>query len=102
MRRVLRDDFVRWKAVAKPARAQGRAMRRFRDGSGADWDVVLGRESWGALYALFVPAVTGAAPVRQTALRAVAYDAAMQELEQLDEAALQALFERSTIKDEGT
>ncbi|HSJ23307.1 MAG TPA: hypothetical protein VK929_01400 [Longimicrobiales bacterium] len=75
-------------------------MRTFTDRDGTRWDVVLGRESWGALLALFVPA-SGAAPARQALLQASAYDAAMQELDELDETALQELLDRSTVKDEG-
>jgi hypothetical protein len=75
-------------------------MRRFVDRDGARWDVVLGRESWGSLLALFVPAAEGA--VRQAPLKASAYDAATQELNELDDAALQALLDRSMPKEEGT
>jgi hypothetical protein len=75
-------------------------MRRYRDRSGAEWDVVLGRESWGTLLALFVPA-SGDAAVRQAPLAATAYDAATQELDGMDDAALQALLDRSTLKEEG-
>jgi hypothetical protein len=73
-------------------------MRRFRDRNGQEWDVVLGRESWGTLLALFVP-VAGADPVRQAPLAATAYDTAMQELELLAEDAVQQLLDRSAIKD---
>lgn len=76
-------------------------MRRFIDRDGTAWDVILGRESWGALLALFVPAA-GTAAVRQAPLEASAYDAATQELDTLDEAALQQLLDRSTLKEEGT
>jgi hypothetical protein len=75
-------------------------MRRFVDREGAAWDVVLGRESWGTLLALFVPA--GAGAVRQAPLQASAYDAATQELNELEEAALQELLDRSAPKEEGT
>ena len=75
-------------------------MRRFQDRSGAEWDVVLGRESWGSLLALFVPVAADTA-VRQAPLHANGYDAAAQELDALDDAALQALLDRSGIKDEG-
>jgi hypothetical protein len=78
----------------------GRIVRKFTDRDGGRWDVVLGRESWGALLALFVPAA-GSGPVRQALLEASAYDAATQELDGLDDAALQALLDRSAIKDEG-
>jgi hypothetical protein len=73
-------------------------MRRFRDRDGVEWDVVLGRESWGTLLALFVPVASGPA-VRQAPLAAVAYDIAMQELELLDDDAVQQLLDRSAIKD---
>jgi hypothetical protein len=75
-------------------------MRRFRDRRGGEWDVVLGRESWGLHCALFVPVGAAEQPVRQAPLTAVAFDAGMQELDALDEAGLQALLDRSTIKDE--
>jgi hypothetical protein len=75
-------------------------MRRFRDRDGVEWDVVLGRESWGTLLALFVP-VSGPAAVRQAPLAASAYDTAMQELERLDDDAIQQLLDGSAIKDEG-
>lgn len=76
-------------------------MRRFIDREGMAWDVVLGRESWGSLLALFVPA-TGAAAVRQTPLDATAYETATQELDALDDAALQRLLDRSTPKEESS
>ena len=77
-------------------------MQRFIDRQGVTWDVVLGRESWGALLALFVP--TGDSPhvaARQAPLASAGYDAAMQELNELDGAALQSLLDRSSIRDEG-
>lgn len=74
-------------------------MRRFSDARGQAWDVVVGRESWGNLYALFIPSGRGRSdPVRQTLLHAAGYDAAQQELTEMDEAALRELFERSTPK----
>lgn len=75
-------------------------MRRFTDRAGGTWDVVLGRQSWGALLALFVPVGTGEGQVRQAPLSAVGYDAATQELNELDDAALQALLDRSRPKEE--
>jgi hypothetical protein len=72
-------------------------MRRFTDRTGAEWDVVLGRESWGLLLALFVPRASG--DVRQTPLSSTAFDAATQELDTLDDDALQALLDRSAIKE---
>lgn len=76
-------------------------MRSFVDRSGHRWDVVIGHESWGGLLALFVPAASGAAEaaVRQSPLRSVGYVQAVQELELLDEAALQQLLDRSVVKE---
>ena len=76
-------------------------MLRFTDRTGLEWDVVLGRESWGAIVALFVPRTENDVPVRQVALAASSYDVAVQELNSLDPGALQALLDRSTIKQEG-
>lgn len=41
-------------------------MRSFRDDEGSEWDVTIGRESWGALVLLFSPRAGGA--VRKTLL----------------------------------
>jgi hypothetical protein len=76
-------------------------MRRFRDRNGVSWDVVLGRESWGASVALFVPPTPSGLDVRQVPLTAPAHDAAIRELDSLDDAALQALLDRSSTKQEG-
>lgn len=75
-------------------------MRRFVDEEGRTWDVVLGRESWGALYALFVPAGAGSAePIRQALLRSAGYDTAYAELMDADEARIAALFRDATPKE---
>lgn len=76
-------------------------MRRFTDRLGQSWDVVLGRESWGTMLALFVPASAATTPVRQTQLRSAGYDTAAQELDDMDDAALHALLDRSSVKEEG-
>ena len=68
-------------------------MRRFSDTPGRTWDVVLGRESWGSLYALFVPAGVGRAePIRQALLHSSGYDQAQRELEAMDEPQLLRLL----------
>jgi hypothetical protein len=72
-------------------------MRRFQDPSGLDWDVVVGRESWGAFFAIFVPA-SGTAAVRQTQLDAGSWAEAERTLDALDPGGLQALLARATIK----
>ena len=73
-------------------------MRRYVDEHGRDWDVVLGRESWGTLLALFVPRDGGTA--RQATLRAVDYNAAQQELDALDDRALADMLRDSVEKSE--
>jgi hypothetical protein len=72
-------------------------MRRLTDAQGRAWDVVLGRESWGGLLALFVPADGGT--VRQAPLRSDAYGAADHELETMDDDALHALLRVATEKE---
>jgi hypothetical protein len=74
-------------------------MERFVDRERREWDVVLGRESWGAFVALFVPRMDDDAVIRQTALSASSYEAATQELAALDPAALQLLLDRSAIRE---
>jgi hypothetical protein len=73
-------------------------MRRFEDADGRRWDVVLGRESWGALYALFVPAGHDS-PIRQAMLDAAGYDAGQRELEELGADELASLFSRAAVKE---
>jgi hypothetical protein len=76
-------------------------MRYLQDQGGTTWDVVLGRESWGASVARFVPPAASGMPVRQTQLAAGAHDQAARDLESMDQAALRALLDRSTPKPEG-
>lgn len=76
-------------------------MRRFRDPEGCTWDAVVGRESWGTLYALCLPAGVGRAePVRQALLQSAGYDQAQRELEEMDERALLDLFVRSDARED--
>jgi hypothetical protein len=74
-------------------------VRAFVDRDGARWDIVVGRESWGALFALFVP-VGGAGPVRRTLLRAEDSLAAQRLLSDMTDAELQELLERSETGNE--
>lgn len=83
--------------VRKPGRSD--SVRAFIDRDGARWDVVLGRESWGALYALFVPAGS-AAPLRQALLRAEDSLAAQRLLSDMTDTELQNLLERSETRNE--
>jgi hypothetical protein len=73
-------------------------MRRFVDRAGAEWDVVLGRESWGALVALFVP-VRARGPILQTPLGAPDAVSAERELDAMAVEGLQLLLDRSTEKE---
>ncbi len=76
-------------------------MRRFTDETGSVWDVVVGHESWGTLYALFVPAGPPAErPIRQALLRSAGYEQAQQELDGLDAQSLHALFTASQLRDD--
>lgn len=73
-------------------------MRRYSDPRGRSWDVVVGRESFGALYALFVPAGRTRAETRQTLLQADSQMAAQDSLESMSEEELNELFQRSEPK----
>jgi hypothetical protein len=73
-------------------------MRRFVDRAGVEWDVVLGRESWGALVVLFVP-VRARAPAMQTPLGAPDAVTAEIELDAMPAEDLQELLDRSTEKE---
>lgn len=73
-------------------------MRRFTDHRDRSWDVVVGRESFGALYALFVPAAQTRAETRQTLLEADSQTAAQQAVAAMSEDELNELFERSEPK----
>lgn len=87
----------RWRATR--GGASPRTMRRFNDRNGRVWEVVLGRASWGAHCALFVPD-GWQADVRQAPLLASAWDHATAELESMDDARLQALLDASTLREE--
>lgn len=73
-------------------------VRRFSDRDGVAWDVVAGRESWGALVALFVPVGPGDREVRQAPLQAPGYEHATVELGRMSEEELQALLDGSRPK----
>ena len=74
-------------------------MLRYTDDDGGVWDVVIGRESFGALLALFVPAAGNAAGARQTMLGADSRTGADAELDAMSTAELDGLFKRSKPKD---
>lgn len=60
--------------------------------------MVVGRESFGALYALFVPAADTRAETRQALLQADSQGAAREALDAMSEDELTELFERSEPK----
>ena len=72
-------------------------MRRFADRDGGEWEVVAGRESWGAIVALFIPTTDGV-EIRQAPLNASGYETAAAEMDRMSDHDLQALLERSNPK----
>jgi hypothetical protein len=73
-------------------------MRRHTDADGLDWDVIVGRESFGALYALFVPGAGNPGEVRQALLSAESQTEAETELDALSAAELNDLLRVSEPK----
>lgn len=73
-------------------------MRRYTDPRGREWDVVVGRESFGALYALFVPSGETRAETRQALLQQDSKPAAQAAVEAMSEEEMNDLFERSEPK----
>ena len=73
-------------------------MRRYTDPRGRDWDVVVGRESFGALYALFVPAGETRAETRQALLQQDSKARAQAAVEAMSEEEMNELFERAEPK----
>lgn len=67
-------------------------MRKLRGRDGRDWDVVLGRESWGTVVAFFVPRSGGGDPVRAL-LSAASWDEGARQLLAMEEEELQALLD---------
>lgn len=72
-------------------------MRTFEDSRGRRWEVVAGRESWGAIFAIFVPEAHDA-DLRQSLLGSSSYEEANGELGRMDEDELRALLARSNPK----
>ena len=73
-------------------------MRRYTDSRDREWDVVVGRESFGALYALFVPSGETRAETRQTLLQEDSKARAQAAIEAMSEDEMDDLFERSEPK----
>jgi hypothetical protein len=68
-------------------------IRLYRDHRGGRWEVILGRESWGVLVALFVSRDED--DVRKVALEAESQEEANRHLAELDEEGVDELFQRS-------
>jgi hypothetical protein len=73
-------------------------VRRITDRQGHTWDVIVGRESFGALFALFVPTRGNPEGARQTILGAQSQMDAEAELAALSTAELGRLLDRSEPK----
>lgn len=69
-------------------------MRNFRDAEGREWDVVVGRESWGTLVLLFSPRV--GSDNRTAPLLAETTREAEQALQELEEDELRERLATST------
>jgi hypothetical protein len=73
-------------------------MRRHQDPQGRSWDVIVGRESFGALLALFLPAGANPEAPRQALLEAGSPMDAETELDALSTDQLNDLLRRSEPK----
>jgi hypothetical protein len=73
-------------------------VRRITDRQGNVWDVMVGRESFGALFALFVPARGNSGQPRQAILSAESQLDAETELAALSTTELGRLLDRSEPK----
>lgn len=58
-------------------------MWRFEDDEGRAWEVAVGRESWGAFFAIFVP-LRREGGIRQTLLKVDSQVEATRTLDELD------------------
>ena len=72
-------------------------MRAFRSEDGFEWDVVVGRESWGTIVAMFIPRQGNASP-RQTVLESVSADGALEWIRELSAEQLQDLLDKAELK----
>ena len=70
-------------------------MRTIIDATGARWDVLVGRESWGTLLLLFSPREGG--DTRQAVLAAETPTAAERELDDLSDDRLREMLAGATV-----
>ena len=75
-------------------------MRRFKDPRGVEWEVVVGRESWGTVVAIFVPRGEHASP-RQALLDVSSWDEGNRLLLGMSQGDLQDLLMASDEKPMG-
>ena len=68
-------------------------MQRITDGDGRDWDVTVGRGSWGSFMALFIPRNDG--EVREATLPVGEAAEASGSLQEMSQEELLALLEKS-------
>jgi hypothetical protein len=73
------------------------SVRRFKDHTGGVWDAVVGRESWGAVVALFVPR-NGDAAARQASIPASGFEEATAWMESCSDDELRDRLDESTEK----
>jgi hypothetical protein len=72
-------------------------VKVFRDSAEREWEVVVGRESWGTVVAIFVQR-GGREPPRETILDVSSWDDGNRLLLGLDEDGLRALLDKSVPK----
>jgi hypothetical protein len=72
-------------------------LRVFRDPEGVEWEVVVGRESWGTVVAIFVPR-KGAGGPRQTLLDVTSFEKGSRLLREMSEEELRDLLGTSVPK----
>jgi hypothetical protein len=69
----------------------------FSAADGTEWDVVVGRESWGTVVAMFVPR-KGNAPPRQAVMDTSSSEEALTLLRNMSQRELQDLLDKATPK----
>lgn len=72
-------------------------MRVFRDSTGKEWEVAVGRESWGTVVAIFFLRKEGDPP-RQTLLKVSSADEGNRLVLGMTRSELQSLLDESVLK----
>ena len=76
-------------------------MRFFKDQEGREWEVFVGRESWGAIVAIF-SIRKGSEPPRQVLLQVTSSEEGSRLLREMAEEELTALLERAELHSAGS